>query len=241
MGNIPEALTYLQRSTTGPGALRWSAPEQFDPNWTFGTTKTDVYSFGCVALEGSSLCSYAGLVLTSLQVFSGKRPWSEVVADTAVTLCLVKGRKPGRPDSRTLNDLHWNFIQDCWSSMEERPTVEAIIPTIRQFLSSCPRSPPLCDLLPSWSGQADLLAESSPFLSHAPTEGSSTYVTPFHTVTSTVDNSVSSLSQAPTEGSTTRVTPLPSLHPATPSVDNPVKTTMFNGHFKPRPDDFVIL
>ena len=178
IGNIPEALTYLQRSTTRPGALRWSAPEQVDPEGTFSrTTKTDIYSFGCVALEGSLLGSDAGPVLTSLQVFSGKRPWSEVVEETAVVFRLAKGHKPGRPDSRTLNDSHWSFIQHCWSPMEERPAVEAIIPTIQQFLSSCPCSPPLCDLLPSWSGQADLGAEPSSSLSHAPTEGPSTYVT----------------------------------------------------------------
>jgi len=54
VGNIPEALTYLQRSTARPGALRWTAPEQVDPEETFNkTTKTDVYSFGCVSLQGS--------------------------------------------------------------------------------------------------------------------------------------------------------------------------------------------
>jgi len=56
VGNIPEALTYLQRSTARPGALRWIAPEQVDPEETFNkTTKTDIYSFGCVSLQGSSL------------------------------------------------------------------------------------------------------------------------------------------------------------------------------------------
>ena len=32
VGNIPEALAYLQRSTARPGALRWIAPEQVDPD-----------------------------------------------------------------------------------------------------------------------------------------------------------------------------------------------------------------
>ena len=61
VGNIPEALTYLQRSTARQGALRWIAPEQVDPAETFNrTTKTDIYSFGCVALQGRSLDSDAG-------------------------------------------------------------------------------------------------------------------------------------------------------------------------------------
>ena len=163
VGNIPEALTYLQRSTARPGALRWNAPEQVDPEETFKpTTKSDIYSFGCVALQGSSLDSdgpaYAD---NSFQVLSGKQPWSEVRQDAAVVLRLAKGQKPGRPESRVMDDSHWNLIQDCWSPMEERPTAEVIIPTIQQFLSCCPQSPPLFDLLRSSSGQADLGAESS--------------------------------------------------------------------------------
>jgi serine/threonine protein kinase len=174
VGSIPEALTYLQRSTTRPGALRWIAPEQVDPEKMFNrTTKTDIYSFGCVALQGSLLESDARLILISLQVLSGKQPWSEVREDPAVVLLLAKGHKAGRPESRTLNDLHWNLIQRCWSSMEERPAAEVIIPTIQQFWSSCPQSPPLCDLLRSRSGQADLGAESSS-LSQGSAEGSST-------------------------------------------------------------------
>jgi serine/threonine protein kinase len=56
IGNIPEALQYLQMSTTRPGALRWAAPEQLDSETPFSrTTKSDVYSFGCVALQESTL------------------------------------------------------------------------------------------------------------------------------------------------------------------------------------------
>ena len=176
VGNIPEALTYLQRSTATPGALRWIAPEQVDPEETFKrTTKTDIYSFGCVALQGSSLDSDARPMLIFLQVLTGKQPWSEVREDSAVVLRLAKGHKPCRPESRTLNDSHWNLIQRCWSPMEERPTTEAIIPTIQQFFSHCPESPPLCDFLRSWSSQADLGAESRSSLSQAPTEISSTH------------------------------------------------------------------
>jgi serine/threonine protein kinase len=69
VGHIPEALTYLQRSTTTSGALRWTAPEQIDAEEKdeFNrTTKSDIYSFGCVAVEGSSLDSDARPMLISL-------------------------------------------------------------------------------------------------------------------------------------------------------------------------------
>ena len=169
VGNIPEALTYLQRSTARPGALRWIAPEQVDPEETFNrTTKSDIYSFGCVALQGSSSDSDSTPMLIPLQVLSGKQPWSEVREDTAVVLRLAKGQKPGRPESQTLNDSHWNLIQHCWSPVEERPAAEVIISTIQQFLNSCPGTTRLCDLLPSWLGQADLEAESTLSLSQAP-------------------------------------------------------------------------
>ncbi|KAI9573320.1 kinase-like domain-containing protein [Boletus coccyginus] len=157
VGNIPEALIYLQRSTARQGALRWIAPEQVDPGETFNrTSKTDIYSFGCV--------------------LSGKQPWSEVRKDATVVLRLAKGDKPGRPESRTLGDSHWNLIQDCWSEIEERPTAEVIISTIKQFLDHCPLSPPLCDLLPGWSSEADLGGRSSSSVSQA-TERSGTHIT----------------------------------------------------------------
>ena len=177
VGNIPEALTYLQRSTKTSGALRWTAPEQVDAEekGEFNrTTKTDIYSFGCVAVEGSYLDSDATPMLISLQVLSGKQPWSEIREDAAIIWCLANGHKPGRPESRIMDDSHWNLIQDCWSPMEERPAAEAIIPTIQRFLSYCSESPPLRDMLRSPSGQADLTSSS---LDQAPTEGSSTHVT----------------------------------------------------------------
>ena len=177
VGNIPEALTYLQRSTARPGALRWIAPEQVDEETFNRTTKSELYAFGCVALQVSSLDSDGRHVPISLEVLSGKQPWSEVRQDSAVVLHLAKGHKPGRPKSGTLNDSHWTLIQDCWSPMEERPAVEAIILTIQQFLSSRPWSPPLCDLLQSLSGQADLGAGSLLSLNQTPTEGSGTHVT----------------------------------------------------------------
>ena len=56
-GNIPEALAYLDRSTTRPGALRWIAPEQLNHDGTTNraTVESDVYSFGCIALQASLL------------------------------------------------------------------------------------------------------------------------------------------------------------------------------------------
>ncbi|KAF8120572.1 kinase-like domain-containing protein, partial [Boletus edulis] len=163
VGNIPEALAYLQRSTARPGALRWSAPEQIlSEEVDNRTTKSDMYSFGCVAL----------------QLLSGKQPWSEIHADGAVVLRLAKGHKPRRPESRLIDDSHWNLIQECWLPMEDRPAAEAVKSAIQQFLSHCPHSPSLYDLLPSSSNQADLGVKLPSSLSKAPMESSSAPFSP---------------------------------------------------------------
>ncbi|KAF8549324.1 kinase-like protein [Imleria badia] len=117
VGSIPEALMYLQRSTARPGALRWIAPEQVDPEDTFTRTpKSDIYSFGCVALQASSMDTSSRFVLIILQVLSGKQPWSEVREDAAVIFRLAKGQKPRRPVCRSMDNVHWNWIQkNCCS------------------------------------------------------------------------------------------------------------------------------
>lgn len=165
IGNIPEALAYLQRSTIRPGALRWTAPEQIDSEKMSAlTTKSDIYSFGCLALQGSanghegSVCSETSSPL--LQVLSGKQPWSEVKRDVAVMLCLVKRLKPGRPLSRVMDDSHWNFILNCWSPIEERPAAQTIILSIRQFLDRCPPFPLLYNLLVAKPNHKDSLTDT---------------------------------------------------------------------------------
>ncbi|KAG9312311.1 kinase-like domain-containing protein [Chiua virens] len=120
---IPEAVTYLQVSTARPGVLRFIAPEQVQSEKTFNRkTESDIFSYGCVAL----------------QVLSGKQPWSEVIEDVAIVLCLAKGHRPGRPQSRIIEEPHWNLIQVCWLSIMERPSAKVIVSDIQRFLHDCP-------------------------------------------------------------------------------------------------------
>ncbi|KAF8556854.1 kinase-like protein [Imleria badia] len=132
LGELPEALHYLQRSTNRPGALRWISPEQLDlelssPN----TTQSDIYSFGNM----------------TLMVLSGQQPWAEVREDAAVVLRLAKGLKPRRPSLRRIEDRHWEFIEKCWSRVESRPPANGVVLSIQRFLSSCPPPQPLHDVL----------------------------------------------------------------------------------------------
>ncbi|KAF8141174.1 kinase-like domain-containing protein [Boletus edulis] len=170
VGNIPEALIYLRRSTTRPGALRWTAPEQIVLEDTFSrTTKSDIYTFGCVGLQESSLSATARLILIFLQVLSGKQPWSEVREDAAVVLRLARGYKPARPESRPVDNMHWELIEKCWSSIQERPDAEAITASIRRFLSYHPPFQPLRDITDT-SDSSSSIPEPSSF-DQAPTDG----------------------------------------------------------------------
>lgn len=51
VGEIPEALVYLQASTSRPGTVRWAAPEYFSSEVVHCTTKSDIYSFGNITLQ----------------------------------------------------------------------------------------------------------------------------------------------------------------------------------------------
>ncbi|KIJ12959.1 hypothetical protein PAXINDRAFT_101001 [Paxillus involutus ATCC 200175] len=116
VGEIPEALAYLQMSTMRPGTLRWAAPEHFPKNpeeeeIPQQTTKSDIYSFGNIALQASCLSTTFESALSLLQVFSGKQPWSEVQREVAVVVLLAWGKKPSRPQSRPMDDQYWQFIE----------------------------------------------------------------------------------------------------------------------------------
>ena len=53
VGKLPEALAYLQRNSSGPGALRWAAPEHFLVENIERTIKSDIYSLGNLTFMAS--------------------------------------------------------------------------------------------------------------------------------------------------------------------------------------------
>ncbi|KAF8119558.1 kinase-like domain-containing protein, partial [Boletus edulis] len=156
VGEMPEALNYLKRSTSRPGALRWNAPEQVTSNseTVHRTTESDVYSFGCIAL----------------QVLSGKQPWWEIGEDVAVLLRLSQGEIPGRPESRPIDDQHWEFIERCLSLIPDRPSAKTIVSFLEQFLERFPHSQPLREVIKSLQDtqQSDSSDSSSSTLTAGP-------------------------------------------------------------------------
>ncbi|KAF9222474.1 kinase-like protein [Gyrodon lividus] len=89
-------------------------------------------------------------------VLSGKEPWSEIRENSRVVLCLAEGRKPGRPPFRPIDDQHWDFIQQCWSPVQERLTTNDIVPILEHFLASHAQHVPLSDLLRPSSHASEL-------------------------------------------------------------------------------------
>lgn len=88
---------------------------------------------------------YRTFILISIQVLSGKHPWSEIRNDAAVMLRLSKGIKPERPSSRLIEDKHWELIERCWSSVDDRPCATDVVSSLQQFLHSYSAFPPLLD------------------------------------------------------------------------------------------------
>lgn len=70
-----------------------------------------------------------------LKTLSGKPPWSDVREDAMIVLRLAKGQRPSRPVSQSLDDRHWEFIQQCWTSVEDRPSSEMVVQSVQHLLS----------------------------------------------------------------------------------------------------------
>ena len=87
------------------------------------------------------------LILIPFQVLSGTHPWSGILNDIAVVFQLSRGNKPARPSSRSIEDQHWEFIQRCWSSINDRPCAQDVVSSLQQFLHSLPPPLPLLDVL----------------------------------------------------------------------------------------------
>ncbi|KAF8119230.1 kinase-like domain-containing protein [Boletus edulis] len=131
VAGLPEALIYLRRSTCRPGALRWNAPEQISSEKVSSNSKSVRWT-------------------TETDVLSGKQPWSEIGEEVVVILRLLKGEIPGRPESRPIDDQHWELIKRCLSRIpDRRPAANTIVSILEQFLEHFPHSQPLRDVIKS--------------------------------------------------------------------------------------------
>ncbi|KAJ7587898.1 kinase-like domain-containing protein [Mycena floridula] len=101
--------TSLSTQHSG-GTARWQSPEILEggPN----SLKGDVYAYGCVCYE----------------IFTGQVPFHELSNDIAVSLKIIRGSRPARPETPLMEDDVWNLIRDCWKQdPDDRPTAEQIV------------------------------------------------------------------------------------------------------------------
>ena len=82
-------------------------------------------------------------------------------------LQLSRGHKPARPESRPIQDAHWSLIEQCWSTIDQRPPVKDVVLSLHNFLRFYPIPQPLGDFLGHFP-QPDLGGAS---LSHVTTPG----------------------------------------------------------------------
>jgi serine/threonine protein kinase len=138
---VDQGHTYLQRSCAQPGAVRYAAPELLCSNEPIQPdTRSDVYSFGCLALQVGFQCLRSCLgVDGSLQVLSGHMPWADVEYERIVMFKVINGETPQRPDKSQISDAHWHLIQPCLSRLgatPPRPSTSEILTFLGKELQS---------------------------------------------------------------------------------------------------------
>ncbi|KIM76729.1 hypothetical protein PILCRDRAFT_77492, partial [Piloderma croceum F 1598] len=112
----PSASSTTSSHDKSPGNPRWMAPETLQHGHYPITPKADVWSF-------------AGL---GIEVFSGKRPFDDIIRDGAVVIeVVVKNRRPSRPrniaSARQLYDSVWALMEQSWEiDPSDRPSMKDI-------------------------------------------------------------------------------------------------------------------
>lgn len=72
-----------------------------------------------------------------LQLFSGTWPFVKITRDRAVIRLVVRGERPERPDSPTLEDSMWALIERCWAQKPaDRLLVADAVAEISRICSS---------------------------------------------------------------------------------------------------------
>ncbi|KAG1897700.1 kinase-like domain-containing protein [Suillus fuscotomentosus] len=105
------------------GATRWAAPEiipldteRLDECVSKPNKASDIYSFGCIMMQVLSNCS----------------PYFDMKTESLVVMAKSKGILPTRPASPVIADVHWCYIERCWSTqIEMRPSVDEVLDYIK--------------------------------------------------------------------------------------------------------------
>ena len=107
------------------GTYRWMSPELFHQE-DFGlkdsrrTKYSDCYALGMVIYE----------------VLSGQVPFSRYHSSIAVTLKVVGGERPERPEGaegKWFTDVVWGILEHCWApEWDDRPSIEDVLKILEE-------------------------------------------------------------------------------------------------------------
>ncbi|KAG8219152.1 kinase-like domain-containing protein [Butyriboletus roseoflavus] len=144
--------SYL--TSTVRGSVRWAAPELFDvgedhqkePVHVSPDPQSDIYSFGSTMhqVRYVLVCDDAMMMCHARsmrwQVLTGKVPYHYYKNDAQVLVALSRGLRPARPDESPIHDVHWEFMQRCWSSKNIRPSVEEVVDFLSVARTRCSKN-----------------------------------------------------------------------------------------------------
>jgi len=101
------------------GSCRWTAPEVLDP-----PEEDEEKPLGAVLTRETDVYAYA---MTVLEIYTGKKPFSNRKHDPTVIFDVIKGIRPRRPESSEITDELWALICDCWKEdPRERPSMARV-------------------------------------------------------------------------------------------------------------------
>ncbi|KAG8893605.1 hypothetical protein FRB99_001852 [Tulasnella sp. 403] len=113
----------LSTSPMVMGAMRWRAPELFTDN-SGSTTQSDIYSFGCLVLEGVP------------EIITGSIPFRKYKSDVSLMCAKLAGEMivPADYPEIDQNDLLWSTLGRCWTpNPAERPVAAEVLAELRSL------------------------------------------------------------------------------------------------------------
>lgn len=130
MSKVIEEITEKAASATltTSGSARWLAPELIE-GISAPTPKADTYAFS----------------MASLELLTGKQPWSHRKRDASVIHDIVVLKKtPPRPEENSvelwLSDDLWSLMQECWRGDADRRPSMAEVAVRLQTIDRMPSS-----------------------------------------------------------------------------------------------------